>query len=258
MSGTSSVDFMREKIPWLRQSWGQAMLLASSVLPFFGYLSIFWWIDRLHPYGAVISQLTLSILECIICYIVMRYMIYRLRDQCKLTHQLPNWAAAFHVAFVIAPFFALMIHPLMVYGQRLLPIWVAIPSGLFLIVFGLLIRLSAMTGSGFSLAHAFGVYLVFPEDGLHIDKKVYAYIRHPLSAGVICISIGNGLVRNNIMALLIALIYLIPILLQMKLEDDELIERFGDLHRCYVKETRSLFPRWRDFRGLLNLTFFRR
>jgi len=256
MNSLSSVDFMREKIPWLRKSWGRTMLLVSSFLPFFGYLSIFWWIDRLHPYGAIISQMALSILACIICYIVMRYMIYRLRDQCKLTHQLPNWAAGFHLAFVIALIFALMVHPLMVNGQRLLPIWVAIPLGLFLIIFGSLIRLSAMTDSGFSLAHAYGVYLVFPEDGLHIDKKVYAFLRHPLSAGVICISIGNGLIRNNILALLTALIFLIPILLQMKLEEDELIERFGDVHRRYMKETRALFPRWRDLGRLLNLVFF--
>jgi hypothetical protein len=162
---------MREKIPWLRKSWGRATLLTISFLPFFGYLSIFWWIDRLHPYGAVISQLALSILVCIICSIVMRYMIYRLRDQCKLTHQLPNWAAAFHLAFVIAPVFALMVHPLMVNGQRLLPIWVAIPLGLFLIVFGLLIRLSARQIVDFHSLMRTVFILFFPRMGFILIKR---------------------------------------------------------------------------------------
>ena len=234
------------------------MLLASFVLPFCGYLLVFWWIDRIHPYGAVVNQMALSILACIINYYVMRHAIYKLRDQYKLTHRLPNWTAPSYLALVIAPIFVLMLHPLMVNGERLLPTWVAIPLGLFLVVFGLLVRRSAMTGSGFSIGHAFGVYLVFPQDGILVDKELYAHIRHPLSAGVICIAIGFGLIRNNVMAVLTALIYLLPILVVMKLEDDELIERFGDAHIQYMKGTRSLLPRWNDLGRSLKLVFFRR
>lgn len=257
MSEKSSVDFMKEKIPWLRDGWGKTMLLASFVLPFCGYLVLFWWIDRIHPYGPVISQMAISVMVVMISYIVMRHAIYWLRGQCKLTHRLPSWAAPIYLALVIAPFFVLMIHPLMVSGVRLLSPWVAIPLGLFLIVFGLRIRGSAMTGSGFSLSHAFGLYLVFPEDGIRIDKEVYAYLRHPLTAGVICIAIGFGFVRNSVMSILTALIYLIPNLIEMKLEDDELVERYGDEHRRYMKGTRGLIPRLQDFEGLLKLVFFR-
>jgi len=257
MSEASSVEFMKEKIPWLTEGWGKALLLASFVLPFCGYLFAFWRIDRMHPYGAAISQMALSILACITSTYVMRHMIYRLRDQCKRTRRLPNWAAPFYLALVIVPFFVLMVHPLMVNGGRFLPTWVAIPSGLFLVVFGLLIRRSAMTGSGFTVGHAFGVYLVFPEGGILVDKEVYAYLRHPLSAGVICIAIGFGFARNSVLAILTALIYLVPILVEMKLEDDELIGRFGDAHRRYMKETRALFPRWQDVGSLLKLVFSR-
>jgi len=257
MGETSSVDFMKERIPWLRGGWGKAILLASFVLPFSSYLFILWYVDQMHPYGAVMSQMTLSMLVCIINYYVMRHAIYRLRDQYKLTHQLPNWAAPFYLAFVIAPIFVLMLHPLMVNGERFLPTWFAVPLGLFLVAFGLLVRQSAMTGSGFSIGHAFGIYLVFPQDGILIDKEVYACLRHPLSAGVICIATGFGFIRNSMLAILTALIYLIPILLEMKLEDDELIERFGDAQRRYMKETRAIFPRRQDFGWLLRLIFFR-
>jgi hypothetical protein len=91
--------------------------------------------------------MVLSILACSTSIYVMRHMIYRLRDRCKRTRRLPNWAAPFYLALVIAPFFVLMVHPLVVNGGRFLPTWVAIPSGLFLVVFGLLIRRSAMTSS---------------------------------------------------------------------------------------------------------------
>jgi protein-S-isoprenylcysteine O-methyltransferase Ste14 len=211
----------------------------------------------MHPYGAAISQMVLSILACIISYDVMRRKIYRLRDQCKRTHPLPNWAAPFYLAFVVAPFFVLMLHPLIVNGEQLLPVWIALPIGLCFVVFGLMIRGSAMTGSGFSPGHAFGIYLVFPEDGTLVDKEVYAYLRHPLSVGVICIAVGFGFVRNNMVAILTALIYLIPILVQMKLEDDELVERFGDANRRYIKSTRALFPHRQDLRKLVKLIFFR-
>jgi len=256
MSKTSSADFMQEKIPWLRKSWGKAMLLASFVLPFVGYLLVFWWGDRLHPYGAVISQAALSILACIINYYVMRHAIYRLRDQYQRTHRLPSWAAPSYLAFVIAPIFVLMLHPLMVSGNPLLPAWAAIPLGLFLVLFGLLVRRAAMKGSGFSIDHAFGIYLVFPQDGILVRKEVYAYLRHPLSAGVICIAVGLGVIRNNVPAILTAFIYLLPVLFEMKLEDDELVARFADAHRQYMKETRSLVPRWQDVGKLLRLIFF--
>jgi protein-S-isoprenylcysteine O-methyltransferase Ste14 len=255
MSEASGVEFMKQKIPWLTKGWGKAMLLASFVLPFCGYLYIFWWVDRMHPYGAVFSQTALSILACITSTYVMRHMIYRLRDQCQRTGRLPNWAAPFYLALVMVPFFALMVHPLMVSGGRFLPSWVALPLGLFLVVFGLLIRRSAMTGSGFSVGHAFGIYLVFPQDGILVDKEVYAYLRHPLSAGVICIAIGFGFARNSVLAILTALIYLVPTLVEMKLEDDELVERFGDAHRQYMKETRALLPRFQDVGRLLKLVF---
>ncbi|MGD8814605.1 MAG: methyltransferase [Anaerolineales bacterium] len=258
MSEKSSVDYMKERIPWLSEGWGKVILLASFVLPFSGYLLMFWWIDRMHPLGAAMSQMALSIMASITSWYVMRHAIYRLRQQTKLTHQLPNWAAPFYLALVIAPFFVLMIHPLMVSGERFLPAWTAIPLGLFLVLFGLLLRGSSMTGSGFSLGHAFGIYLVFPEEGKLVDKEVYAYLRHPLSAGVICIALGFGFIRNNLLAILTALMYLIPILLQMKLEDDELVERFGDVQRGYMKETRGLFPRWHDTRRLMKLVFSRR
>jgi protein-S-isoprenylcysteine O-methyltransferase Ste14 len=90
---------------------------------------------------------------------------------------------------------------------------------------------------------------------LQVDKGVDAYLRHPLSAGVICIAIGLGFVRNNMLGILTALIYIIPILIEMKLEDGELIERFGDTHRRYMKETRALLPRWQDFGRLFKLIF---
>jgi protein-S-isoprenylcysteine O-methyltransferase Ste14 len=258
MSETSSVKFIEERIPWLREGWGKVILLASFILSFSAYLFMFWWFDRLHPYGALGSQMALSVFACISSYYVMRHMVYRLRDTCKQTHQLPHWTAPFYLAFVIAPFFVLMIHPIMVNGRRLLPAWIAIPLGLFLIVFGLLLRASAMKGSGFSISHAFGIYLVFPEGGRLIHQKVYAYLRHPLSAGVFCIAIGFGFLRNNLLALVTALIYLLPILVEMKLEDDELIERYGETQIRYMRETRALLPQRHDFGRLLKFVFTRR
>lgn len=84
------------------------------------------------------------------------------------------------------------------------------------------------------------------EEGTRVSKDIYSYLRHPGYAMLIYTALGLALVRNNLLAILTALIYLIPNLLEMKLEDQELIERFGEEHRRYVKETPAIFPHLRD------------
>ena len=79
-------------------------------------------------------------------------------------------------------------------------------------------------------------------------KGIYSYIRHPCYAMAIYVCLGLGILRNNLSAILTALIYTIPIFFEIQLEDKELIERFGEEHRRYVKEIPAIFPRLRDIK----------
>ena len=88
-----------------------------------------------------------------------------------------------------------------------------------------------------------------------MSKDIYSYLRHPGYAMLIYMALGFALLRNNLLAILTALIYVIPNLLEIKLEDEELIERFGEEHRRYIKETPAIFPRLKDLERFFKLVF---
>ncbi len=55
------------------------------------------------------------------------------------------------------------------------------------------------------------------------------------------------------MAMAVALLVLIPILTAIWMEDNEMVERYGDVHREYIKRTPSIIP-WKkpiDFLRLM-------
>ena len=254
MDWGTDFEVLREKVPWFGKTWGKAILLASLILPLLAYLALFWWLDRLLPYGALISQFVLAIMLCAICCFAMRRLIYDIRVKCKKTHVLPNWLMPLTFAFVFAPWYALSVHPLIVSGNALLPLWVAIPLALLIVFFSLLMYWSTIR-AGFSLAHGLSIYLLFPEEGTRVSKDIYSYLRHPGYAMLIYMALGFALLRNNLLAILTALIYVIPNFLEIKLEDKELIERFGEEHRRYISETPAIFPRLEDIGGFAKLLF---
>ena len=97
--------------------------------------------------------------------------------------------------------------------------------------------------------------MVFPEEGRRVSSEVYSYIRHPMYAGDLCMASGFAVLRNNPLAVLTALISFIPFLVEVRLEDEELIERFGEEHRRYVEEVPAIFPRFRDLGNFLKFLF---
>ncbi len=102
------------------------------------------------------------------------------------------------------------------------------------------------------------IYLFFPEEGTVVNKSIYSYTRHPLYSGSICTSLGFAILRNNLLAILTAMIFIIPNVVEIRLEDNELIQRVGENHRHYVKDTPAMFPRLRDLGKLLSLVFLRK
>ncbi|MCK4391584.1 hypothetical protein KAX17_01590 [Candidatus Bipolaricaulota bacterium] len=239
-------------MPRFGKTWGKAILLASLIVPLFACLTLFGWLDHLLPYGALISQFALAIVLCAICCFAMRHLIYDIRATCKKTHVLPNWVTPLMFAFIFAPWYALAIHPLMVGGNALLPLWVAIPLAVLIIFFSLLMFWSTIR-SGFSLAHELSIYTLCLEEGTRVSKGIYSYLRHPGYGMLIYTALGFALLRNNLLAILTALIYVIPNLLEIKLEDEELIERFGEEHRRYIRGTPAIFPRLRNLGRVLSL-----
>ncbi|GEM_PF-1159324 len=244
-------DLIKEKIPELRSSWKTGLIIAFVILVVLAWMIFFWWLDRLIWYGPLVSQLLVALITANLEYMAMvEAPLFR----AKYREQ------AFRIYFFsrIIPIFvcwsALIFHPLLVRGTQLLPSWIAVPLGIFLVIYCFLLSIPAVTGE-ISLAHLLGVYTLFPEEGKVIRSGIYTYVRHPIYAGNLCLTLGFALLINNLMAVLTALIFLIPALIEIRLEDDELTRRSGERHRKYIEKTGALFPHLEHAPNFLKLVF---
>ena len=252
MTAKLGFDQLKGRVPWLGKRWGRILLLSCLLLPFAAYLMFFWWLDHLRPYGAVLGQLGLGLCVSIVCYWTMKYVMPKVRSQSQRTHVLPTWAMPLSCAFIFAPWYALALHPLLVGGRSLLPWWIAIWLGALIILVSALMGRPAIQG-GMSLAHLLSISIVFPEERTRVQSGIYSYIRHPSYAQLLFMSLGFGLLRNNWLAILTALTFAIPNFVEIRLEDEELIDQFGEEHSRYVKETPAMLPHLSKVRGFLRL-----
>jgi protein-S-isoprenylcysteine O-methyltransferase Ste14 len=112
--------------------------------------------------------------------------------------------------------------------------------------------------AGFKMiTHGMDLYTVFPEETTIVRGEIYGFIRHPLYLSLTCGCLALGFFANNLIAILAAIIQLIPCIFVAKMEDNELIERDGDAHRDYIASTAMLFPFKRIFGFFKLLVFFK-
>jgi protein-S-isoprenylcysteine O-methyltransferase Ste14 len=105
------------------------------------------------------------------------------------------------------------------------------------------------------MTHGLDIYSVFPEETSVVHGAIYGFIRHPLYFALVCAAFALGLFRNNPVSLLAAALVLIPALATGYVEDQELIERYGQTHRDYIHRTAVLFP-FRHPNQFFRLLFF--
>jgi len=113
-----------------------------------------------------------------------------------------------------------------------------------------------LRNSGFDeIGHGLGIYMLFPEEGVQIKSDIYSFIRHPMYAGDFCLALGFAFLKNNLFAFLIASIAFIPFVIAIKCEDKELIKRFGEKHKHYIKETGAITPHLKHIGKFLKFLF---
>ncbi len=111
--------------------------------------------------------------------------------------------------------------------------------GLFLIVLGMIIRFVAVR----SLGRLFTVDVTIRKD--HYLKKdgMYQILRHPSYTGSLISFLGFGISLNNwISGIIIITLVTAAMLYRIKIEEQLLIEQFGDEYRSYMKNTYRLLP----------------
>jgi protein-S-isoprenylcysteine O-methyltransferase Ste14 len=111
--------------------------------------------------------------------------------------------------------------------------------GLFLILFGMLVRFSAVR----TLGKFFTVDLAIDQDHQLIKKGFYQYVRHPSYTGSLLSFLGLGLSLNNWISLIVIFIpVLIAFIYRITIEERLLLVKIGLEYADYRKKTKRLIP----------------
>jgi protein-S-isoprenylcysteine O-methyltransferase Ste14 len=112
-------------------------------------------------------------------------------------------------------------------------------SGLFLILFGLVVRWIAIL----TLRKSFTVNLAVSEKQKIVRSGIYEHIRHPSYTGSLISFLGLGILFNNWLTLLMIFIPICAAFLyRVKLEESLLIKTFGKQYGDYLKHSWKLIP----------------
>ena len=249
--------------------WYKALLIY--LFQFFIFISVmifFLWISSVRWYGALIGEFI--VVFCgIISYMVLTINIDNIRDKYlerhgKLAAQrlwyyyesytIPLLSSSLYLPLLLKTDYflpALIDFPSHFMTLSLFPVYIALPLGVFIIIFGiLLVKPSQDSDRDFD----FYLYIINPKKSRLINDGIYNYIRHPRILSRLTLAVGFGILANNILAISVALIHLLPYCVYMKAEDKEIVRKFGKEINIYQKKVPALFPRfstWSNFFGLI-------
>jgi protein-S-isoprenylcysteine O-methyltransferase Ste14 len=75
-----------------------------------------------------------------------------------------------------------------------------------------------------------------------VKSGIYGYIRHPLYLSVFLLGTGVVLKDPGSVQLILGLINLVAVWITARIEEKEMIEKFGDDYVSYIKETKMFIP----------------
>jgi protein-S-isoprenylcysteine O-methyltransferase Ste14 len=252
MFDKQTIEVFVDKVPDLK-SPGKVFLTVLYVLCLGALCAVFFfYVDRIAWYAPILSQLAMALIVTAISYIHFKVV-----DGYREKHG--SLAYRYYFYHLMLPYlvtwYACFFHPLFVSGQVLLPWWLAIGLGVVFLLLTMLTNLHIERAGFHMTTHGMDVYTVFPDEATVVYGEIYGYIRHPLYFALTCGCIGLGLLRNNAVALVVSLLQLIPALAAGYMEDRELVNRIGEEHKKYIKQTATLIP-VRRLWGFLKLLFF--
>lgn len=138
--------------------------------------------------------------------------------------------------------------------QTIIPWQLAFSLGIFLVVLYPLMSRDSVNG-GFALDTELFLYLIYPEKAKKLQTGLYQYIKHPHYASGIYMCFGFALLSQNLMALILAVLFAISYYFIAQSEDKELIRRFGSSFEAYVKNKPHFLPQLKDLSSFLKLLF---
>jgi protein-S-isoprenylcysteine O-methyltransferase Ste14 len=82
----------------------------------------------------------------------------------------------------------------------------------------------------------------FENTSVLVRSGIYGYIRHPLYMSVFLLGTGIMLKDPGKIQIILAIINLMAVYITAKIEEKEMITKFGDDYRSYMKETKMFIP----------------
>ena len=82
----------------------------------------------------------------------------------------------------------------------------------------------------------------FENTSLLVKSGIYGYIRHPLYLSIFLLGTGIMLKDPASVQLCLGVINLIAVYITSRIEENEMIKKFGDDYRMYMKETKMFIP----------------
>jgi len=82
----------------------------------------------------------------------------------------------------------------------------------------------------------------FENTSILVKSGIYGYIRHPLYLSVFLLGTGVMLKKPEAIQIALAVINLIAVYITARIEEQEMIAKFGNDYREYMKETKMFIP----------------
>jgi len=260
----TGVEIFFEYAPSLKRWQNAVLTYLYQILIFVVLIVFFWWISSLFLYGAIIGQLVITF-SLTIPYVYVIKNVDKIREAYRTKYDILAYQYFYYRFIIYIPPFgnASAILPFLLktdyflpsiislpshfITQDIFPYYSSIPISILFIILGVLIR---KPSGGYDVDIQLLVYLIFPEKSRKITGGIYDYIRHPQYMGEGFIIIGVGIFANNLLALIVSLIHFLAYIPIIRIEDSELIKRFGMDFKKYQNRVPALFPKfgtWKNF-----------
>ena len=129
--------------------------------------------------------------------------------------------------------------------------WVAL-IGIILFAFSVLATRKSING-GFDRDTEFFLYIIHPEKSFPIQGGMYQYVRHAHYAEGVWMTVALAFLAQNWMGFIMAFMVFLELYAIARVEDKELIRRYGASFEKYARSKPMFFPRLKDLGGLAKL-----
>jgi len=136
--------------------------------------------------------------------------------------------------------------------RTLSPWWVFVPTGIILLMFSVLAMRKSING-GFDRDTELFLYIIHPEKSFPIQGGMYQYVRHAHYAEGVWMGIALAFLAQNWMGFIMAFMMLLEFYAIARVEDKELVRRYGASFEAYTRSKPMFFPRLRDLGSFVKL-----